>query len=81
MDPFGEIPDQVRDDRSNFQKPILDKSDIGSFLKKARTETLAQAERIVGKGQRRVVKLFGSKSGPKENRHGRENTESDLRMA
>ncbi len=27
-DPFGEIPDQVRDDRSIFQKHILDKSDF-----------------------------------------------------
>jgi hypothetical protein len=27
LDPFGEIPDRVRDDRSISQEPILDKSD------------------------------------------------------
>jgi hypothetical protein len=32
LDPLGEIPDQVRDDRSNFQKPILDKSEIQSRI-------------------------------------------------
>ncbi len=32
LDLFDEIPDRVRDDRSNFQKPILDTNDHDSRI-------------------------------------------------